>query len=93
MCLKPTVTHTGSRTVAAAAAFAAPGSATAAAPLSYGQPQGHTVGASGCETDTAGAPTLHMSKANFVGLGSENEIGGVSVFSRAAQVGGSGSGR
>ena len=77
---------------AAAAALAVPGSATAsaAASFSYGQPQGQTVGASGCGTNTAGEPSLHVSKANLVGMGSENGIGGGSVFWRAPQVGGAG---
>ena len=77
---------------AAAAALAVPGSATASAPaaFSYGQPQGQTVGAPGCGTNTAGEPSLHVSKANLVGLGSENGIGGGSVFWRNPQVGGTG---
>lgn len=87
------VSLAGLTTVAAvAAALAVPGSATASAPasFSYGQPQGQTVGAPGCGTNTAGEPSLHVSKANLVGLGSENGIGGGSVFWRNPQVGGSG---
>lgn len=83
--------------MAAAAALAAPGSAagtarpaSATATFSYGQPQAQTVGASGCGTNTAGEPSLHVSKANLVGLGSENGVGGGSVYWRAPQVGGSG---
>jgi hypothetical protein len=42
----------------------------------YGQLQSSTVGASGCGTNTAGEPAIHVSRANNVFLGSENGLGG-----------------
>ncbi|MGH8859655.1 MAG: hypothetical protein ACRDVG_00210, partial [Jatrophihabitantaceae bacterium] len=38
----------------------------------------------------AGEPSVHVSKANLVGLGSENGVGGGSVYWRGTQVGGAG---
>lgn len=57
-----------------------------------GQPQATTVGTGGCGTNTAGEPSIHVSKANLVGLGSENGVGGGSVYWRGTQVGGTGAG-
>jgi hypothetical protein len=59
--------------------------------FAYGQPQSQTVGTDGCGTNTAGEPSLHVSKANLVGLGSEEGLGGGSEFWRAPQVGGTSS--
>jgi hypothetical protein len=55
----------------------------------YGEMQSQTVGASGCGTNTAGEPSLHVSKDNLVGLGSEEGVGSGSEFWRATQAGGS----
>lgn len=55
-----------------------------------GQPQASTVGGSGCGTNTAGEPSIHVSKANLVGLGSENGVGGGSAYWRKTQLGGQG---
>lgn len=38
----------------------------------------------------AGEPSIHVSKANLVGLGSENGVGGGSVYWRKTQTGGAG---
>lgn len=55
----------------------------------YGQLQSSTVGAAGCGSNTAGEPSLHVSKDNLVGLGSEEGVGSGSEYWRAKQVGGS----
>jgi hypothetical protein len=57
--------------------------------FAFGQPQTATVGASGCGTNIAGEPSLHVSRANLVGLGSEDGVGSGSEYWRAPQVGGS----
>ena len=64
------------------------GATTVATTFDYGQLQAQTVGASGCGTNTAGEPSIHVSKANLVGAGAENGLGGGSVYWRAPQVGG-----
>jgi hypothetical protein len=51
--------------------------------------QATTVGSSGCGTNVAGEPSLHVSRANLVGLGSEDGVGSGSEYWRAPQVGGS----
>jgi hypothetical protein len=61
---------------------------TTANAFAFGQMQSATVGASGCGTNTAGEPSIHVSKANLVGLGSEEGLGGGSQYWRATQVGG-----
>jgi len=53
-----------------------------------GQLQAQTVGASGCGTNDAGEPSIHVSKDNLVGLGSERGLGGGSEFWSGTQVGG-----
>lgn len=55
----------------------------------YGQLQSTTVGTAGCGTNTAGEPSLHVSKDNLVGLGSEEGVGSGSEYWRVHQVGGS----
>ncbi len=55
----------------------------------YGQMQAQTPGSPGCGSNTAGEPSLHVSKANLVGLGSEEGVGSGSEYWRAPQVGGS----
>jgi hypothetical protein len=57
--------------------------------FAFGEMQSQTVGASGCGTNTAGEPSLHVSKDNLVGLGSEEGVGSGSEYWRANQVGGS----
>ncbi|GAC1608297.1 MAG: hypothetical protein NVS3B26_04630 [Mycobacteriales bacterium] len=42
--------------------------------------QGTVVGAPGCGTNTAGEPSIHVSRANLVELGSENGLGGGSAL-------------
>lgn len=69
-------------------ALAITGTASAAS-FAVGQLQAQVVGRSGCGTNTAGEPSIHVSKANLVGLGSENGVGGGSAYWRATQVGGS----
>ena len=81
---------------AAAAAVLVPGAAQAASSgtvngFAYGEMQATTVGAPGCGTNTAGEPSLHVSKDNLVGLGSEDGVGSGSEYWRAPQVGGSAS--
>jgi hypothetical protein len=60
------------------------GSARAAtvAGFDYGELQAATVGASGCGTNSAGEPAIHVSRANNVFLGSENGLGGGSQLWR-----------
>jgi hypothetical protein len=54
----------------------------------YGEPQATTVTQPGCGTNQAGEPSIHVSKNNLVGLGSENGLGGGSVYWTGTQVGG-----
>jgi hypothetical protein len=83
---------------AVASTFALSGAAAATTPpppgsgatFALGQPQATTVDAAGCGTNNAGEPSIHVSKDNLVGLGSENGIGGGSVYWRQTQVGGAG---
>jgi hypothetical protein len=77
------------------AALARPEYAVAAGTVggfSYGQLQDQTVGASGCGTNTDGEPSVHVSKANLVEVGSEQGIGGGSELWRATRPGGSSAG-
>ena len=57
----------------------------------YGEMQSQTVDASGCATNTAGEPSLHVSRDGLVGLGSEEGLGGGSEFWRGSQTGGTSS--
>ncbi len=68
--------------------FATP-QAAAAPTFAIGQMQDQTVGAAGCGTNNAGEPSIHVSKNNLVGLGSENGLGSGSEYWRATQTGGS----
>ena len=77
-------------------AVASGGSAVAASSgtvgsFAYGELQGSTVGQSGCGTNLAGEPAIHVSKDNLVGLGSEDGLGGGSQYWTGTQVGGSSS--
>jgi hypothetical protein len=56
----------------------------------YGQLQAQTIGTAGCGTNPAGEPSIHVSRANLVGLGSEDGVGSGSEYWRATQVGGTG---
>ncbi len=56
--------------------------------FSFGQLQAQVVGATGCGTNTAGEPSIHVSKSNLVGLGSENGLGGGSVYWRGGSTAG-----
>jgi hypothetical protein len=74
----------------AAVLIAAPG-VMAANRFSVGQLQSQTVGATGCGTNIAGEPSIHVSRANNVFLGSENGLGGGSELWRGlGQLGGNG---
>jgi hypothetical protein len=83
-----------SAAAAAVAIFVAVGAPATAATggtvgnFSYGEPQASTVGQSGCGSNQAGEPSLHVSKDNLVGLGSENGLGGGSQYWTATQTGG-----
>jgi len=66
----------------AAVLVLAAGASAAPASFSTGQLQSATVGASGCGTNTAGEPAIHVSRANDVFLGSEQGLGGGSVLWR-----------
>lgn len=55
----------------------------------FGEVQATTVGQAGCGTNQAGEPSIHVSKDNLVGLGSENGLGGGSEYWSATQPGGS----
>jgi hypothetical protein len=58
--------------------------------FSYGQLQSATIGATGCGTNSAGEPAIHVSRANNVFLGSELGLGGGSQLWRGlGAVGGS----
>ncbi|HEY2297493.1 MAG TPA: sialidase family protein [Jatrophihabitans sp.] len=78
------------------AALIVPASVSAATPptggtvggFGYGEMQAATVGAPGCGENTAGEPSLHVSKDNLVGAGSEEGVGSGSEYWRAPQVGG-----
>jgi hypothetical protein len=77
-------------TLAGLALAAAPAAARAAT-FSFGQLQGATVGAKGCGTNQDGEPSIHVSRANDVFLGSERGIGGGSDLWRGlGALGGSG---
>jgi len=59
--------------------------------FSYGQLQSGTVGASGCGTNSAGEPAIHVSRADNVFVGSEQGLGGGSQVRRGlGAVGGAG---
>jgi hypothetical protein len=58
--------------------------------FNYGELQASTVGSTGCGTNTDGEPTIHVSKANTVLLGSERGLGGGSdAWVGLGKVGGS----
>ena len=64
--------------------------ASTAGNFSFGQLQSATVGATGCGTNSAGEPAIHVSRANNVFAGSELGLGGGSQFWRGlGAVGGS----
>jgi hypothetical protein len=50
--------------------------------FSYGELGASTVGSSGCASNSAGEPAIHVSRANDVFLGSENGLGGGSELWR-----------
>ncbi|WP_210718196.1 sialidase family protein [Amycolatopsis acididurans] len=54
----------------------------AAATFSTGRLQVQTVGQSGCGTNQAGEPSIHVSKAGLVGISSENGLGAGSQYWR-----------
>src|SRR5437763_840527 len=56
--------------------------------FSYGQLQSALVGASGCGTNSAGEPSIHVSRANDVFLGSELGLGGGSALWRGLNAAG-----
>ena len=59
--------------------------------FNFGQMQSTTIGATGCGTNAAGEPSLHVSRANNVFLGSELGVGGGSQLWRGlGAVGGTG---
>ncbi|HLY83754.1 MAG TPA: sialidase family protein [Acidimicrobiales bacterium] len=66
----------------AVAAAVVPVAGASAATFSTGQLQGSVVGASGCGTNAAGEPAIHVSRANNVFLGSELGLGGGSLLWR-----------
>src|SRR5437763_10864475 len=86
----------GSVAVCAVAAAATCVSAAAAQPqsvgnFSYGQLQASTVGATGCGTNSAGEPSIHVSRANNLFLGSEQGLlGGSQLWRGLNAVGGAG---
>ena len=79
---------------AAQAAHTVPGPAASAGTVggfSYGEPSDQAVGVAGCGNNSAGEPSVHVSKANLAEVGSELGLGGGSELWRATQVGGSAS--
>lgn len=96
-CSRPGIVAVGAVGAAAiVAALIVPASVSAATPptggtvggFGYGEMQAATVGAPGCGENTAGEPSLHVSKDNLVGAGSEEGVGSGSEYWRAPQVGG-----
>ncbi len=78
---------------ALACALVGLGSATATAAtvgnFSVGQPQAAAVGATGCGTNQAGEPAIHVSRADNVFLGSESGVlGGSQLWRALGSVGG-----
>jgi hypothetical protein len=72
-------------------AVAGTASAAVVGGFNYGQLQASTIGTSGCGTNAAGEPAIHVSRTNNVFLGSENGLGGGSELWRGlGQVGGTG---
>jgi hypothetical protein len=61
--------------ILALSAMAGSAQAATVGGFDYGQLQSATVGASGCGTNSAGEPAIHVSRANNVFLGSENGLG------------------
>jgi hypothetical protein len=60
----------------------APASAETVGNFSYGELGSSTVGSTGCGTNIAGEPAIHVSRADNVFLGSENGLGGGSELWR-----------
>jgi hypothetical protein len=63
----------------------------APATFSFGQLATQKAGSSGCGTNNAGEPAIHLSKTNLVALGSEDGLGSGSEFWSGHQVGGTSS--
>src|SRR5258706_11282520 len=55
------------------------GAASTVGNFSFGQLPSSLVGGTGCGTNNAGEPAIHVSRANNVFLGSENGLGGGSA--------------
>ncbi|HEY4428016.1 MAG TPA: hypothetical protein VGN08_07415 [Solirubrobacteraceae bacterium] len=73
------------------AAAAGGASAQTVGNFSYGELGTGTLGSTGCGTNNAGEPAIHVSRANNVFLGSENGLGGGSELWRGlGALGGSG---
>jgi hypothetical protein len=74
-----------------AAAAAGPAGAETVGNFAAGQPQGVVVGGSGCGTNAAGEPAIHVSRADNLFLGSENGLGnGSGVWRGLGALGGAG---
>src|SRR5437763_9295767 len=56
------------------------GTTSGSTSFNVGQLQAQTVGAAGCGTNDDGEPSIHVSKDNLVGLGSERGLGNGSDF-------------
>lgn len=82
----------GAAAMVAAVAAAVPQASAAASGtvggFSYGELQASRVGQPGCGDNQAGEPSVHVSKDNLVGLGSENGLGSGSEYWAAPQTGG-----
>lgn len=61
-------------------------STPAPATFAVGQPQAQTPGQTGCGTNNAGEPSIHVSKTNLVALGSEDGLASGSEFWSGHQV-------
>ena len=76
---------------AGAANVPAAASAETVGNFSYGELRSGAIGATGCGTNNAGEPAIHVSRADNVFLGSENGLGGGSELWRGlGALGGSG---
>jgi hypothetical protein len=74
-----------------AAIGAAPVSAETVGHFSYGELKSGTVGSSGCATNLAGEPAIHVSRADNLFLGSENGLGaGSELWRGLGALGGAG---
>lgn len=81
---------TAATTRRAARRHAVTAATAASATFATGQLQSQTVGSTGCGTNSAGEPAIHLTRANTLVLGSELGVGGGSVLWRRVGAAGGG---